>query len=95
MPSCAICRSSFEGGGNSSVANDWFRAQLVPCTDGAGEVVAVGADVKRWRTGGALCGYTDGIRRKYINVLAYSIVPVPDHLSHEEASTLLQVLHRV
>lgn len=27
MPSCAICRSSFEGGGNSSVANDWFRAQ--------------------------------------------------------------------
>lgn len=31
------------------------RKELVPCSDGAGEIVAVGEEIKRWKVGDRVC----------------------------------------
>jgi len=82
----------------------------IPCSDGAGEVVAVGRDVSAWKVGDrvvcpfmptwlegefnqghaaqALGGVVDGILRELVVLPAESLLPMPAHLSLEEASTL-------
>jgi len=82
----------------------------IPCSDGAGEVVAVGRDVSAWKVGDrvvcpfmpmwlegefsqghaaqALGGVVDGMLRELVVHPAESLLPVPAHLSLEEASTL-------
>jgi len=82
----------------------------IPCSDGAGEVVAVGEGVTGWTTGQrvvipfmptwldgsftqghasqALGGAVDGLLRELACLPASSLLPVPEHLSLEEASTL-------
>lgn len=83
---------------------------LVPCSDGAGEVVAVGAGVKslavgdrvttlfapNWQGGAperdkvrsTLGGPTDGGLQEFMTLPATAFVPMPAHLSFEEAATL-------
>lgn len=83
---------------------------LVPCSDGAGEVAAVGPGVESVRPGdrvmGAFCqgwlqgeptaegrkttlgGPLDGMLAEYALLSEAGCVPVPSHLSFEEASCL-------
>ncbi len=83
---------------------------LIPCSDGAGEVVEVGAGVTKWKAGDRVIGcffqdWDSGrIRREVMRsdlggplhgVLAQEVifrenglVPIPEHLSFEQASTL-------
>ncbi|QSR88614.1 NAD(P)-dependent alcohol dehydrogenase [Methylacidiphilum caldifontis] len=83
---------------------------LIPCSDGAGEVVAVAEDVQsvkvgdrvvgtffqNWNAGpyekrygkAVLGGPLDGTLAEYICLKEEGVVPIPRHLSFEEASTL-------
>ena len=84
---------------------------LVPCSDGAGEVVAVGDGVREVKPGDRVAGIfaqgwlagrpqrdrllvttlggpLDGMLTERIALDASGVVPIPDHLSYEEAATL-------
>ncbi|KAF7358554.1 Alcohol dehydrogenase superfamily protein [Mycena venus] len=76
-----------------------LQENLVPCSDMAGEVIAVGADVKEWHVGDRVAAnffadklhdeYTQEIRESaFGGALQGSLVRIPAHLSYEEASTL-------
>jgi NADPH:quinone reductase-like Zn-dependent oxidoreductase len=59
--------------------------------DGAGEVVAVGADVRRFRTGDRVYAYSFpecGFYAEYVSVDEDAIAPIPQGLSTEEAGVL-------
>lgn len=82
----------------------------IPCSDGAGEVVAVGPGVTRVKTGdrvmglfmpdwidgqvtpaiaaGAQGGLVDGMAAEYRVLPERAVLPMPSHLSFEEAATL-------
>lgn len=82
----------------------------IPCSDAAGEVLAVGPDCGGWLPGqrvvipfmptwlegefsrehsaAALGGACDGVLREFITLPATSIVPLPDGISLDAASTL-------
>src|SRR5579862_2204418 len=82
----------------------------IPCSDGAGEVVAIGPGVTHWRPGdrvaaifmqnwldgpptaaktrGALGGDIDGMLCEFVVLSEEGLVPLPDHLSFQEAATL-------
>lgn len=83
---------------------------MVPLSDGAGEVVAVGPGVttvkvrdrvagcfmQDWPAGeltesattSALGGAIDGVLSEFVTFRESGVVPIPDHLSDEEAATL-------
>ncbi|TFL05182.1 hypothetical protein BDV98DRAFT_610783 [Pterulicium gracile] len=66
---------------------------LVPRSDAACEIIAVGPDVKGWSVGqraraGALGALAPGVLTEYRTFPAHSLVEIPEHLSYEEASTL-------
>ena len=83
---------------------------LIPCSDGVGEVVAVGEGVTRvqvgdrvagiffqhWLSGeltssqtkSALGGELPGMLAEYVVLQEAGVIPVPDHLTDEEAATL-------
>ncbi|KAJ7581433.1 hypothetical protein C8J56DRAFT_1168909 [Mycena floridula] len=70
---------------------------FVPCSDMAGEVIAVGKDVAEWKSGDRVCAnfYHDHIHGDLTPEIQKSglksqgsLVAIPDHLSYEEASTL-------
>lgn len=82
----------------------------VPCSDGAGEILELGAGVTGWQVGQrvvipfmptwldggftqahagqALGGAVDGLLREQACLPASCLLPIPAHLSYEEASTL-------
>ncbi|MER7131847.1 zinc-dependent alcohol dehydrogenase family protein [Streptosporangium saharense] len=85
------------------------KPQVIPVSDGAGEIVAVGAGVDPLRIGERVMatlfpswqdgpfglehlpqrgGSLDGMLTEIALVEAESLVPVPGHLSYEEAATL-------
>ena len=86
------------------------RPNLIPLSDGAGEVVAVGDGVTRIKVGdrvagifhqkwiggelypeamgSALGGDIDGVLSEFKVFDAEGLVPIPEHLSFEEAATL-------
>jgi NADPH:quinone reductase-like Zn-dependent oxidoreductase len=86
------------------------RETLVPLSDGAGDVVAIGPGTTRvkpgdrvaatffqaWVSGrptpqtgpSALGGALDGMLAQYITLSEDGLVPVPEHLSFEDAATL-------
>ena len=90
--------------------NPKLKLPRIPCSDGAGEVVAVGAGVSQWKPGdrvagifmqnwidgpptperikGALGGDIDGMLAEYVVLNENGIVPIPEHLSFQEAATL-------
>ncbi|PJZ77674.1 zinc-dependent alcohol dehydrogenase family protein [Leptospira neocaledonica] len=90
--------------------NPKFPVPMVPCSDGAGEIVEVGEDVvdiksgdkvnatfaPYWLSGAAdkhqlrttLGGPLDGTLRQYAILPTTGVVPMPPHLSFEEAATL-------
>jgi NADPH:quinone reductase-like Zn-dependent oxidoreductase len=90
--------------------NPQMKLPHIPCSDGAGEVVAVGEGVSAWKPGdrvagifmqnwldgpltrirarGALGGDVDGMLTDYIVLRETGLVPIPEHLSFQEAATL-------
>jgi NADPH:quinone reductase-like Zn-dependent oxidoreductase len=90
--------------------NPRMKLPRVPLSDGAGEIVAVGANVTGWKPGdrvvipfmpdwleggpgpekgaSALGGEVDGLLREFAAIRADALVPIPGHLSFEEAATL-------
>ena len=86
------------------------KLPLVPLSDGAGEVAAVGPGVSRVKAGdrvvgcfapawlegpltqekqdSSLGGFVDGVLAELVLYNAESVLPVPAHLSFEEAATL-------
>ena len=90
--------------------NPKMRLPRIPCSDGAGEVVAVGEGVtcvkpgdrvagifmQNWIDGepdaakikGALGGDIDGMLAELVVLREDGVVPIPEHLSWEEAATL-------
>lgn len=86
------------------------KLPLVPCSDGAGEVVEVGAGVTRVKPGDRVCGIfaqrwiagepnreklrstlggpLDGMLAELVVLSDEGVVPVPPHLTWEEAATL-------
>lgn len=90
--------------------NPKMHLPRIPCSDGAGEVIAVGAGVTRVKPGdrvagtfmqnwidgepdatkikGALGGDIDGMLAERVVLREDGVVPIPDHLSWEEAATL-------
>ncbi len=90
--------------------NPKMHLPRIPCSDGAGEVIAVGEGVTRVKAGdrvagifmqnwidgpadaakirGALGGDMDGMLAEYVVLREEGLVPVPEHLSWEEAATL-------
>jgi NADPH:quinone reductase-like Zn-dependent oxidoreductase len=92
------------------VYNPRLRLPRIPCSDGAGEIVATGPGVTMWRRGdrvagifmqnwidgpptpekvkGALGGDVDGMLAEFVVLNETGVVPIPDHLSYQEAATL-------
>jgi NADPH:quinone reductase-like Zn-dependent oxidoreductase len=90
--------------------NPKMKLPRIPCSDGAGEIMAVGPRVTRWKCGdkvagifmqnwldgaptpakvkGALGGDIDGVLAEHVVLNEAGLVPIPSHLSAEEASTL-------
>ncbi|WP_420237322.1 zinc-dependent alcohol dehydrogenase family protein [Telmatobacter bradus] len=90
--------------------NPQMRLPCIPCSDGAGEVLAVGEEVSAWKPGdrvagifmqnwldgaltrarsrGALGGDVDGMLADHIVLHETGLVPIPEHLSFQEAATL-------
>lgn len=82
---------------------------LIPCSDGAGEVIAVGEGCTQYKTGNRVVGtfFRDwidgpfqteyhkasgggsihGVLCEYISVPEHALLPIPQHLSYEEAAT--------
>ncbi|MBV9717740.1 MAG: NAD(P)H-quinone oxidoreductase [Candidatus Eremiobacteraeota bacterium] len=57
--------------------------------DAAGTIVALGADVARWRVGDRVCALTNGGGyAEYVAVPAGQVLPIPDGWSAVEAATL-------
>jgi NADPH:quinone reductase-like Zn-dependent oxidoreductase len=83
---------------------------LIPCSDGAGEIVSVGEGVTKWQTGDRVMGCffqgwdsgritrevmrsdlggpRHGVLAEHVVLNANGIVPVPEHLSFQQAATL-------
>ncbi|KAJ7676512.1 alcohol dehydrogenase superfamily protein [Mycena polygramma] len=83
------------------VGSENFPSNLVPCSDMAGEVIAVGEDVKEWKRGDRVSAnfMLDKLHAEQTAKIAasasvvptfpaHSLVAIPEHLSYEEASTL-------
>ena len=90
--------------------NPRMKLPRVPLSDGAGEIVSVGAEVTNWKPGdrvavpffpawidgelspakaaSALGGDVDGQLQEFALVRADAPLPIPDHLSFEQAATL-------
>jgi NADPH:quinone reductase-like Zn-dependent oxidoreductase len=90
--------------------NPRMKLPRVPLSDGAGEIVSVGAEVTTWKPGdrvvvpffpawidgelspvkaaSALGGDVDGQLQEFTIVRADAPLPIPDHLSFEQAATL-------
>ncbi|HTB98636.1 MAG TPA: NAD(P)-dependent alcohol dehydrogenase [Terracidiphilus sp.] len=90
--------------------NPKLKLPRIPCSDGAGEITAVGEGVRTFKSGdrvagifmqnwldgpptpekvkGALGGDIDGMLAEYVVLSESGAVPIPDHLSFEEAATL-------
>lgn len=64
-------------------------ASQIPGLELAGEVVALGAGVQRWRTGDRVCALVaGGGYAEYVNVPEAHALPLPRGLSFEEAAAL-------
>jgi NADPH:quinone reductase-like Zn-dependent oxidoreductase len=90
--------------------NPKLKMPMVPCSDAAGEVTAVGEGVTRVKYGDRVCGIfmqgwlggeiteaasrtamggaIDGVLAETVVFSQEGVVPVPQHLSFEEAATL-------
>jgi NADPH:quinone reductase-like Zn-dependent oxidoreductase len=90
--------------------NPGMKLPRIPLSDGAGEVVSVGAEISSWKAGdrvvvpfmtkwlegeltsskasSALGGEIDGMLSEFIVVRAEALLPIPEHLSFEQAATL-------
>ena len=90
--------------------NPKLKLPRIPCSDGAGEVMALGPGVTQWKPGdrvagifmqnwldgpptpakvrGALGGDIDGTLAEFVAFNENGLVPIPDHLSYQEAATL-------
>ncbi len=71
-------------------------ASDLPGLECAGEVAAVGADVKSWKPGDRVCALlTGGGYAQYAIADAGSCLPVPDNISLEEAAGLPETVFTV
>jgi len=90
--------------------NPRMKLPRIPVSDGAGEVVSLGAGVSGWKPGdrvvvpffpawldgklsadvaaSALGGDVDGMLREFATIRADALLPIPGHLSFEQAATL-------
>jgi NADPH:quinone reductase-like Zn-dependent oxidoreductase len=90
--------------------NPKMKLPRIPCSDGAGEIVAVGPRVSKWKCGdkvagifmqnwldgaptpakvkGALGGDIDGMLAEHVVLNEAGVVPIPAHLTADEAATL-------
>ncbi len=71
-------------------------ASDIPGLEIAGEVVALGSGVERWRVGDRVCGLVSGGGyAEYVNVPARQALPVPRGVSIEEAAALPETVFTV
>ena len=90
--------------------NPKLKMPMVPCSDAAGEVTAIGEGVTRVKPGDRVCGIfmqgwlsgevneaaartamggnIDGVLAESIVLSQDGVVPIPEHLSFEQAATL-------
>lgn len=59
--------------------------------EGAGDIVAVGPDVKQWHVGDAVWGYLKGSHAEYALADAALIYPKPNRVNYHEAAGLMTV----
>ncbi|KAF7590869.1 hypothetical protein BBP40_002283 [Aspergillus hancockii] len=67
------------------------KKDIVPVSDGAGEVVAVGKDVPRVKTGDRVAvtsASVDGMLAEYVLFYEDALVHIPDYMSYIEAASL-------
>jgi NADPH:quinone reductase-like Zn-dependent oxidoreductase len=86
------------------------KTDIVPVSDGAGEVVACGSNVTAVKSGTRvvlpfrpgwidgpfdpaqmatdLGGAVDGVLAEYVAISSRAVVPIPDHVTYEQAATL-------
>jgi len=85
--------------GTGSVTYRWLPTPAVLGSDVAGEVVAIGSEVTRFRVGDRVFGLATGTDRgrdsrregafqEYTTLLEHLAAPIPDGISHVEASVL-------
>ncbi|MCK5749279.1 MAG: alcohol dehydrogenase catalytic domain-containing protein, partial [Oricola sp.] len=71
-------------------------ASDLPGLECAGEIVATGADVKRWKAGDRVCALlTGGGYAQYAVADAGSCLPVPEGISMEQAAALPETVFTV
>ncbi len=71
-------------------------ASDLPGLEAAGEIAAVGADVKDWKIGDKICALLPGGGyAEYASVDAGSCLPVPENLSIEQAASLPETVFTV
>jgi NADPH:quinone reductase-like Zn-dependent oxidoreductase len=84
---------------NGSMILSWLKFPVILGSDLAGEVVAIGRDVKRFRVGDRILAFALGVTKSSMDTRQgafqhYPIVsedmasPIPDSMSYEEASVL-------
>ncbi|RBR14064.1 uncharacterized protein FIESC28_07914 [Fusarium coffeatum] len=66
----------------------WLKFPAILGCDVAGQVVAVGSGVTKFKVGDRVAGYHMGTFQEYVPVSEHSCAKVPENISHEKAATL-------
>ncbi|RGP75520.1 hypothetical protein FSPOR_628 [Fusarium sporotrichioides] len=66
----------------------WLKFPAILGCDVAGQIVALGSDITKFKVGDRVAGYNMGTFQDYVPVREYSCAKIPDNISYEEAAVL-------